>query len=202
MHQWVHMIGKWIDSPLRLNLWLQTLPMMIFMIKFVVVNRTITWNDVVKNNATWSRRTLKKLRDVVVDGTELFDGANAFDVRTPVPKQANVSFVETFILSAPFQFVGLVVLCWAGWYQCLFVAYEVVVCVQCSLFSWFIFDSGRKEWVSCKWRGWWRLACLGDATWEAQRFRVGNVNERYAHSTQHQQSKSQSHSWIMNFLRR
>ena len=56
---------------------------------------------------------MKKLRDVVVDGTELFDGANAFDVRTPVPKQANVSFVETFILFAPFQFVGL--LCWAGW---------------------------------------------------------------------------------------
>ena len=44
------------------------------------------------------QRTLKKLRDDVEDGAELFVGANAFAVRTPLLKQANVNFVETFIL--------------------------------------------------------------------------------------------------------
>ena len=51
-----------------------------------------------KNKLQQIQRTLKKLRDDVEDRAELFAGANAFAVRTPLLKQANVNFVETFIL--------------------------------------------------------------------------------------------------------
>lgn len=54
---------------------------------------------VAKNNKLQQiQRTLKKLRDDVEDRAELFEGENAFAVRTPLLKQANVNFVETFIL--------------------------------------------------------------------------------------------------------